>query len=121
MTMRAYSGINVAQTAIVLNEPTPVGGDPANGAVNLLRMGYRTVDKSRSPYEPDGSGGITVGSDKSCAEYTGRSGLTTEITLELDNIYNVNAILIMGDWRPASHLSEFNLYVGNDSDYTNNV
>ena len=49
------------------------------------------------------------------------SGLTTVVTLELDNTYQVDAILIMGDWRPANHLSEFNLYVGNDSDYTNNV
>ena len=120
MTLRAYSGLNVAQAplATVESEPTPNGGQGAN---NLLRTGYRTVDYQRSPFEPDGAGGIVVSSHKSCAEYTGQSGLTTVVTLKLDTIYLVDAILIMGDYRTANHLSEFHLYVGNDSDYTNNV
>ena len=70
---------------------------------------------------PDGSGGYVESSDKSCAKYYHQTGLTTIVTLELDDIYNVDAILIMGDQRFGWQLSEFRLYVGFDSDYTNNV
>ena len=85
LTLRAYAGINVANSnlgATVSAEPEPVGGWlGGKGAANLLRPGYRTLDHNRSPFEPDGAGGTFVSSDKSCAEYTGRTGLTTVVTL----------------------------------------
>ena len=48
-------------------------------------------------------------------------GKRTVITWQLDRPYLVDAILIVGENDAAFFLSEFYLYVGYDSDYSNNT
>ena len=43
------------------------------------------------------------------------------ITWRLDNSYTVDIILVIGYWEIAQHISQFDLYVGSDADYSNNT
>ena len=55
----------------------------------------------------------------SCSVHSNQAGQTTVITLKLDSVYHVDAILIMGSHGFSIH--GFHLYVGHSSDYQNNV
>ena len=83
-------------------------------------MGIRNTDIDVSPLDWNGSYHVNS-HRKSCSKHINQAGLDIVITLKLDGIYTVDAILIMGDRRFENHLSEFYLYVGNDPDYLHNV
>ena len=108
--IRAYDGINVLQHATIFSEPSYT---PGYSASNLLRMNPRTGTPGRTP----NTGSI----DQSCSIHTGQTGQTSIITFKLDKPYIADAILVLGTNYDIKHISEFQLYVGYDSDYQNNT
>ena len=116
MTVRAYSGINVAKTATVSFEPD---FSTDRSVSNLLTMGPRTLGFTRHPYVFSGSTIIVDTGVESCSESINYA-IQAVITFELDKKYVADAILVLGQLGSQFHISEFYLYVGDDPDYTKN-
>ena len=79
------------------------------------------MNPSRKPYTYDSGTQQADNSIDSCSKHTVSSGEVAVITWKLDKEYTVDIILVIGFYEVAQHISQFQLYVGTDADYSNNT
>ena len=113
-TLRAYSSANVLQFAQVVSQPTP---EQFFSAENLLRMNPSTLSPVRFPYSDLFDQSIFDSSLYSCVDYRNLAGKPMVVTFKLDQPYIVDAVLLIGNENPLTHISNLNFYIGHSQDY----
>ena len=109
--------MNLLPQSMLIEEPAI--DDPTHTAQNLLRANPRTNDSSRMPRD-DLSDWYSTATLYSCAQYNHDKANPFVITFKLDNVYMIDTVLLIGGYESHMLIGGFEVYIGSDSDYSNN-